>query len=421
MAQFPRRITLFIIGAFAIAAAALVMLKPWWQVISPVDPLSLPVTTPLALRLRSHVEYLASPKLKGRKPGTPGNRVAGKYIEDEFRRAGLKPLPFLGGYTQQISPAIGDNVMGMQPAQSIEGAQRWILLGAHYDHLGELQGKIYFGADDNASSVAILIETAKTIALEHYSILFVAFNAEESPGIRTPPLGSQYFVDHLPGEIGSIEQIHLAIIMDLLGGVHWEPLRDVVFAVGAEQSPGLYRHIKELDTISDHGHNLFILPLGMHLIEEIPVIGQIVLSDYNAFRNASVPFLFLSAGRTPRYHEPSDRPETLYYERMALTVSWLESLLHAADADLTPYRFEPDHIEFSNEVATLRPIVTKASNWGTRIPGTSIPSLLRLKLDAKWLEQLSPGQTNERDIKRLEKISVRIQCLLADYYGCFLF
>jgi len=68
----------------------------------------------LARRLHAHVAYLASPELKGRKPGTPGNRKAAEYIAAEFRKAGLEPLASLGGYTQAVAPSIGDNIMGMR-------------------------------------------------------------------------------------------------------------------------------------------------------------------------------------------------------------------------------------------------------------------------------------------------------------------
>ncbi|MER3425130.1 MAG: hypothetical protein C4293_19775 [Nitrospiraceae bacterium] len=208
-----------------------------------------------------------------------------------------------------------------------------------------------------------------------------------------------------------------------MGGAHWEPLRDVVFAVGAEKSPGLYRRVKEA---MDPAREPNVLPVGIHLLEELPVIGHVSFSDYDAFRNASVPFLFLSAGRTPRYHRPSDLPDTLHYERMASTVQWLEALLRWLDQDTAPYRFEPDRLELADEVETLRVLVSQASQWKRRIPGTSPLSLLRLKLDARWLERFEPqaisaGEDAKKSLRRLERISIRMQCLLANFYGCALF
>ncbi len=377
----------------------------------------------LATRLRSHVEYLAGPELSGRKPGTPGHRKAAAYISEGFRDAGLAPLPSLGGFGQTVTKELGENLMGAREARLALNPAPGILLGAHYDHLGG----DFLGADDNAAAVAILLEIAHSLPpLAHHSVLFVAFNTEEPPYIRTPLMGSQHFVDHLPPEIGSTITLKAAIIMDLMGGVHWEPIRDAVFAAGAEKSPGLYRHVKETAKFVQlpergPGDALSILPLGLHLVEEMPFLGAVSFSDYDAFRNVGVPFLFLSAGRTPRYHQTTDLPDTLHYERMAATARWLQNLLRAIDTDSSPYEFKPDQFDFADEVATLRPIVAKAANWDTSIPDTSIMSYWRLQRDHSWLQELDPAAASEEDFKRLERISIRIQCLLADFPGCFLF
>lgn len=412
-----------------VGAAALLMLVPFadhpsaMATATAVDPKTLPITSHLATRLRSHVDYLASPALRGRKPGTPGNRLAAEYIAARFREADLEPLPSLHGYGQPIASELGDNLIGVRRAQNegdtSRGAPRWILIGAHYDHLGGS----YLGADDNASAIAILIETARNLPrLSHHPVLFVAFNAEEPPFIRTPLMGSQFFVDHLPAEIGTPDRLQAVFIMDLMGGVQWEPLRDVIFAAGAEKSPGLYARLKEAaQPIAPSPSPLAILPVGMHLIEEIPLVGQVSFSDYDAFRNASVPFTFLSAGRTPRYHQPTDLPDTLHYERMAWTVEWFHSLVTRMDEDTEPYAFETTRVELADEAASLRPLVSLAADWTTRIPGTSPLSLARMKLDDRWLKTLDTTATTAGALKRLERISIRMQCLLADFPACFLF
>jgi len=391
--------------------AALLILLSVMIAQAAIDPRTLPVSSDLARRLQTHVQYLASPELQGRKPGTPGNRKAADYLAARFRELGLAPLPSLNGYRQPVSPALGDNLIAVRPAAT-GSSSRWLLLGAHYDHLGG----VYLGADDNASAVAILLETARTLPPLDHPVLFVAFNAEEPPYIRTPSMGSQYFTDHLPPEIGAPSNLQAVVIMDLMGGVHWDPLKDVMFTAGAEQSPGLYRRVKE--SAAPH---LTVLPVGMHLVEEIPLLGQVSFSDYDAFRNVRVPFVFLSSGRTPRYHQPTDLPDTLHYERMAATVTWLHSLLSGIDRDRQPYRVEPGRIEFADEVASLRPIVERAAAWETRIPGTSPMSFWKLQRDRDWLQTVNPASPAPDDIRRLERTSIRMQCLLADFPGCFLF
>jgi hypothetical protein len=418
----------------AVTAGAILAVVATVSSMAAVDPKILAVTSELAKSLQAHVQYLASPALMGRKPGTPGNRAAADYIQARFREIGLAALPSLGGYGQQLPDGLGDNLIGLRPATAPPAAAPYLLIGAHYDHLGEA----YLGADDNASAVAILIEVARRLpSLPRHHVLFMAFNAEEPPYIRTPRMGSQHFTDHLPPEIGAPTAFQAVIIMDIMGGVHWEPLRDAIFAAGAEKSPELYRRLKETSGVlndecgmmnveqrnssfSTQHSALSILPVGMHLVEEIPLIGQVSFSDYDAFRNRSVPFLFLSSGRTPRYHQPSDLPDTLHYERMAATVGWLQSLIMLLDQDRGPYRFEPDRIEFTDEATTLQPLVEKAAEWETRIPGTSLISLWRLKRDRDWLARLNPAAPTQDDLTRLERLSIRMQCLLADFPACFL-
>ncbi len=428
----PRRRWVVIFGLAPLLLAGTI--AGYLFAMTPVDAKTLPVTSNLAKRLRAHVEYLASPELKGRKPGTAGNRKAAEYIQARFREMGLDSLPSLRGYGQRISSELGDNLIGLRPAATAEPSPRWVLIGAHYDHLGGS----YLGADDNASAVGILLETARRLPpLAHDHMLFVAFNAEEPPYIRTPLMGSQYFVDHLPAEIGSPANLQAVVIMDLMGGVHWDPLREVIFAAGAEQSPGLYRRLKEAAQargarLEARGQNfpaspiayspspLAVLPVGLHLIEEVPLVGQVSFSDYDAFRNASVPFVFLSAGRTPRYHQTTDLPDTLHYERMAATVEWLLTLAGLIDQDPEPYRFDARRVAFTDEVASLRPLAALAADRSTMIPGTSTLSLWKLKRDVEWLNTLNSAAPTSSDLKQLESLSIRLQCLLADFPACFL-
>jgi hypothetical protein len=382
------------------------------QTMEAVDPRMLPVDTVSAQRLHSHVAFLADAEQTGRQPGSPGNRQAAQYLEDQFRAVGLQPLSSLGGYRQAIAPRIGDNVIGFIPPIAGNGPVRWLVIGAHYDHLGYP----FLGADDNASSIAILLETARQMKTpSHHGIIFVAFNSEESPYFGTTEMGSQFFFHHLPVEIGRPD-IQAVIVMDLMGGVQWAPLKDAIFATGAEKSPELYQRLK--DTVAS---SLTVIPVGIHLVEEIPDHGHKAFSDYDVFRNHGLPFLFLSAGRTPRYHTAGDLTSTLHYERMAATVEWLRRLITAIDQDDTPYTFNAQRVEFADDVASFRRILDLATHRETLIPGTSRWSLYKLEKDAEWLRKAGSAVATPEQLDRLERISIRVQCLLANYSGCFTF
>lgn len=379
----------------------------------PLDPRILPITTAPAQRLHTHVSFLASPTLAGRQPGTPGNRQAADYIEEQFRLAGLQPLASLDGYRQTISARMGDNIIGVIPPVAPTGTTRWIVVGAHYDHLGYP----FLGADDNASSVAILIETARNLAgLSQYGIMFVGFNGEELPYFGTADMGSQFLFHHLPPEVGSAANLQAAIIMDLMGGVQWPALKDAIFATGAEKSPELYRRVSQTQASS-----LTIFRGGIHLVEEIPDHGHKAFSDYDVFRNHQIPFLFLSAARSPRYHTAGDVASTLHYERMAATVEWLRQLIALMAQDETRYSYDVHRVEFADEVASFRNIVEQALREETRIPGTSRWSLRKLKQDLEWLREVRDSAPTPQQLERLERISIRVQCLMADYSGCFTF
>jgi hypothetical protein len=423
--QSFRRIGILTVGSlFCIG----LVLSGCLQTMRPIDPTSLAPSSEEANRLRADVEFLASHRLQGRLPGTSGNRLAAERIETAFREASLVPFESMSNFRQPISSVHGDNILGYRPA--VGPTLGWILVGAHYDHLGGA----FVGADDNASAVAIVMELARNLPpLANYSVVFVAFNTEENPYFGTPHMGSEFFIAHLPAEIGKLEALQAVVIMDLIGGVQWQPIRDVIFAAGAEKSPGLYHRLKVAinhqppmsnqteQSFSPHALRLTVLPVGMHLIEEIPGRGHHPVSDYDGFRNRNVPYLFLSSARTPRYHTPNDQAGTLHYERMAATVHWLQGFLRAMDGDRQKYGFEPERVEWEDEVETFRHVTRHAINENTLIPGTSRLSLRKLRQDAEWLNGVNGTSPTAEDVNRLERISVRFQCLLADYSGCFWF
>ena len=89
--------------------------------------------------------------------------------------------------------------------------------------------------------------------------------------------------------------------------------------------------------------------------------------------------------------------------------------------DEAPYGFQADRVEWADEVVSFREIVNRAVQDETRIPGTSRWSLRKLRQDAEWLRDADRSAPTPQDRDRLERISIRVQCLMADYSGCFTF
>ena len=152
--------------------------------------------------VRKHLYTLASDDMKGRRTGTDGIEKAAQYIENEFKRMGLKTYEDLSDYRQTFKfkprrsndSIVGSNIIGVLPGTSQKG--EYVVISAHYDHLGIRQKEgqldsIYNGANDNASGVTGVLALAEYFAkkkLNKRTIVFIAFTAEEM-GL----VGSRYF------------------------------------------------------------------------------------------------------------------------------------------------------------------------------------------------------------------------------------
>ncbi len=148
-------------------------------------------------RMIADVRVLASPELRGRKPGDQGNVKAIEYAEREFRAAGLVPAGDGGSFRQAFafsSQGTAHNVLGKIVGTDPTLGKEVVVIGAHIDHLGvNADGRINYGADDNASGAALVMELARLFGQcgvkPKRTVLFVQFNAEEM-GL----IGSQHYV-----------------------------------------------------------------------------------------------------------------------------------------------------------------------------------------------------------------------------------
>ncbi|MBK6347846.1 MAG: M20/M25/M40 family metallo-hydrolase [Bacteroidales bacterium] len=248
-------------------------------------------------KMMDHIQYLASEEMKGRGLGTPELDIAARYIADKFQEYGLEN--FGGSYYQPFYHNFPDKG-GMQlknVVAKIKGTDEKlkdspVILSAHYDHLGlgwpdvhkGDEGKIHFGADDNASGVSILLEIARTMAKAvqpKRSIIFITFTDEEA-GL----IGSRYFVskagNYFPKKIianvnldtdGSLFDKKL-LVLNGNSAKEWK----FVF-MGTDYTTGVRSEVvqQELDA-----------------------------SDKVAFIEKGIPAVQLFTGATENYHKPSD-------------------------------------------------------------------------------------------------------------------
>jgi len=260
--------------------------------------------------MRSVVDALCSPECAGRRSGTKEGEAARAVVVSALREAGLDP-------SEQAVPRCGGaNVLATIPGD----VDRYVVVAAHFDHLGKDRGRVYWGADDNAAAVAILVEVARSIARqkEGRGVILAAFDGEEPPFFLSEAMGSQHFVRHAK------EAIDFMVCMDLVGhrfgpaGVP-DDVGQSLFALGAERSRGTYELVAGLKRAEP---GLVVRGVDAEIIPP--------LSDYEPFWRKQIPFLFLSAGRSRVYHTPEDTPEKLDYPKMEATARWLTRFVRAA-------------------------------------------------------------------------------------------
>jgi hypothetical protein len=352
--------------------------------------------------VRPHVEFLASEKLAGR--AGAGAAEAAEYVRKQFEQLRLKPLFANGSFEQPVpgtgidnhKPADSENggatkneprIAGRNVGAWIEGSDtrlrdELIVLGAHFDHLGVRNGKIFRGADDNASGTAMMLEVARQLAQSKHrpkrGVVFVGFDLEEQM-----LWGSTWFVAHPPWPI---ERVKLFITADMIGRSLGDLPLPTVFVMGSEHAPQLKR------TLDDVGapRGLEVARLGVDLIG--------VRSDYGPFWKEKIPFLFFSTGQHPDYHTPRDVPERLDFDKVARVSNLVLKLVRTvADAETTP-TWSDDVPPDLDEVKTVHRITTLLLAAEDSRKFTDLQKLIVTQTQTKCRQILDRGQmtTDER-------------------------
>jgi len=187
---------------------------------------------------------------------------------------------FLEGYQTQ-------NVIGIKPGTQVQDS--FIVVTAHYDHLGKLGRDVYFpGANDNASGTSMMMELAKTVS-QHplkYTTVFIGFSGEEA-GL----VGSHYFVEH---PVIPLDKIKFLINLDM-NGTGEEGIKVVNGAIDT-------LHFDKLKSLNEQND----------LLKSVQIRGKAANSDHYFFSEAGVPAFFIyTLGGIEAYHDVYDRPETL--------------------------------------------------------------------------------------------------------------
>ncbi|GEO07738.1 aminopeptidase [Segetibacter aerophilus] len=240
------------------------------------------------------VEYLSSDSLKGRKTGTPENRIAASFVAARFKKLGLKA--YTPNYLQPFSfkNRNGEEIQGVNVVGYIPGKKKDVLvISAHFDHVGVINGEIFNGADDNASGTAGLLSLAAYFAKNkpNNTLVFAAFDAEEM-GLQ----GSKAFVASPPV---SLENIKADINMDMIS--HNE--KGELYVSGTFQTPGFKEYLPTsfgtLKLIAGHDD------------PKQGVNDWTNQSDQGSFNKKGIPFLYFGVEDHKDYHRATDEYKTI--------------------------------------------------------------------------------------------------------------
>ncbi|MFA6770253.1 MAG: TonB family protein [Bacteroidales bacterium] len=275
------------------------------------------------IRMRENLSVLTADSLMGRGSGTIYEYKAARYIEGVFKKEGITLLYPHPGQDFSILTESEDTLHSQNVVAVVQGwdpvlKNEYIIVGAHYDHLGfhklTVDGKetiqIFYGADDNASGVATMLEVARMVNSQSFnfkrSILFVAFGAEER-GMN----GSWYFANRA---FAPIDKVSLMINLDMVGrGIDGSDVSVYTF-MPHTQLVALLKDISDMP--------LMITP-QIHTADYFP-------SDHHPFASLGIPSLLFTTKLHNDYHTIKDTPDKIKYSTMEHLTQYVFNLVKTA-------------------------------------------------------------------------------------------
>ena len=292
--------------------------------------------------MKNHVRYLASAMMEGRKAGTEGERAAADYVASSFKEYGVDLLTPAGGELFGIKTEQGDtltsrNVIGFVQGYDPMLRNQYIVVGARLDNMGSMTmtvdgnpvERIYYGANGNASGLAILVELARMVQthsiLFRRSVLFIAFGASSQTFA-----GSWYFLNR---SFSDVDKIDAMINLDMLG----------------TGDRGFYAY-----TSSNADMNTLLNMMKGQLQPVHPELtsSEPYPSDHRAFYAKEIPSVFFTTGKYPEHNTDRDTPSVVNYEMMEKELEYIYNFTRElANTDMQPlFRDIADKNKTSDDV-----------------------------------------------------------------------
>ncbi len=290
-----------------------------------------------AAAFRHHIRSIASADTEGRAAGSPGEKAAAEYVAGQLDAKGVELLDLSADNTFGITTENGDtltsrNVVGYIQGSDAKLRERYIVIGARLDNLGSdsytVDGnpveRIYYGANGNASGLAMMLELAGMLENNSFSlkrsVIFVAFGASSKTYA-----GAWYFLNRAFSDAGNIDAM---INLDCLGC----------------GNNGFYAY-----TSSNVDMNTILRTLEGDLLPVRPEItsAEVYPSDHRAFYAKEIPSVCFSTGKYPEHDTERDTESIIDYPSMERILEYLYDFsMTLANTGIRP--------SFNDSVAPLR-------------------------------------------------------------------
>ena len=260
---------------------------------------------------KAHVAYLAGAQLEGRKAGSEGEKMAAEYLSEKLKEYGIDVLTAGSEFkiAQGADTLTSRNVIGFLEGWDKSLKDRYIVVGARMDNLGmdqytvdgEVVNRTYYGANGNASGMAMLLELAQKLSyartLLRRSILFVGFGSSCASFA-----GSWYFVNRaFAADTGQIDAM---VNLDMLG------LASKGFQVYTASNPDLNTIVQTLQ-----GE---LLPIQAQVVTQEPYSG-----DHIVFYSKEIPSVLFTTGRYPEHGTGRDSYSIVDFDGMEKELEYI--------------------------------------------------------------------------------------------------
>lgn len=266
--------------------------------------------------LKKLVYTLASDDFEGRKTGEKGQKLAAEYIANFYKERSIQATNNDGNYLQAIpmeyfrgrSKDTASNVVAY--IKGSEKPDEYIVLSAHYDHIGVNGEKVYNGADDDASGTSAVLEIAEAFkkAVDNglgpkRSIVFLNVSGEEI-GL----FGSKYYTEH---PVFPLKNTVANLNIDMIGRVDRQHADnpEFVYLIGSDKIS------KELHNISEAANKKYVnLALDYTYNDENDPNRFYYRSDHYNFAKNGIPIIFYFNGVHKDYHKSTDTADKIRYD-----------------------------------------------------------------------------------------------------------